>query len=68
VWSIEEGLAMADDTQHQRNKADSSSKQATPAAGGDAVQNAEKWGGGSKGAKGPVTPEDKRNQNSSAKS
>jgi hypothetical protein len=31
------------------------------------VQNAEKWGGGSKGSKGAVTPADRHNPNSSAK-
>ena len=36
--------------------------------GGDPVQNAEHWGGGSKGSKGPITPADKHNPNSSAKS
>jgi len=35
---------------------------------GDPGQNAKTWGGGSKGSKGPVTHEDKRNQKSSQKS
>jgi hypothetical protein len=34
--------------------------------GGDA-RKAQKWGGGNKAAKGPITRADKRNQNSSAK-
>ena len=59
---------MANDTEHQRNKATSSSKQSAPPGGGDAAQNAQAWGGGSKGSKGPVTQDDKANQNSSAKS
>jgi hypothetical protein len=59
---------MTDEAQHQRNKAISGSKSiANDRSGGDAVQQAQEWGGGSKGSKGPVTPEDKRNQNSSAK-
>jgi hypothetical protein len=37
-------------------------------AGGDHVRKAQQWSGGSKASKGPVTPADKRNQNSSAKS
>jgi hypothetical protein len=36
--------------------------------GGNPVQNAEQWGGGSKGSKGPASPADKHNPNSSAKS
>lgn len=35
--------------------------------GGDHVRKAQEWGGGSKGSKGAVTKEDKRNENSSAK-
>lgn len=36
--------------------------------GGAPVQNAQEWGGGSKGSKGPATPADRHNPNSSAKS
>lgn len=36
--------------------------------GGNPTQNAETWGGGSKGSKGSITPADKRNPNSGAKS
>ena len=36
--------------------------------GGDQIRKAQEWGGGSKGSKGPVTPADKRNPNSSGKS
>jgi hypothetical protein len=32
-----------------------------------AARKAELWGGGSKGSKGPVTADDKRNEQSSAK-
>jgi hypothetical protein len=48
--------------------ASGSSKKTQPDGGGDAVQNAQKWGGGSKGSKGPVTSADRNNQQSSAKS
>jgi hypothetical protein len=40
----------------------------TKPAGGDSVQQARAWGGGSKGSKGPVTAADRANENSSAKS
>ena len=52
------------------NKRASGSDKPTPPdkKGGNPVQNAEKWGGGSKGSKGPVTRADKQNENSSAKS
>ena len=36
--------------------------------GGDAQQNAEQWGGGSKASKGPITESDRRNPNSSQRS
>ncbi|WP_230531165.1 hypothetical protein [Microvirga roseola] len=43
-----------------------------PAASGSpkahSPDNAEKWGGGSKGSKGGITPDERRNQQSSAKS
>ena len=48
--------------------ASGSDKSARPDHGGNSVQNAQKWGGGSKASKGPVTQADKRNENSSAKS
>lgn len=53
------------------SKAENSTKQKGDAPkhkGGDHIRQAQEWGGGSKGAKGPVTGADKRNQNSSAKS
>ena len=34
--------------------------------GGDAARKAQRWGGGNKAGKGPVTSADKRNENSSA--
>lgn len=48
--------------------ASGSSKKTQPGQGGDAVRKAREWGGGSKGAKGPVTAADKHNEQSSAKS
>ncbi|HEY0439839.1 MAG TPA: hypothetical protein VGD36_07160 [Xanthobacteraceae bacterium] len=63
---------MTDDLQHQRNKAQSASPNTKGDApqhqGGDHIRKAQKWGGGNKASKGPVTPADKHNQNSSAKS
>lgn len=35
--------------------------------GGSSVQNAQKWGGGTKASKGGVTKADRQNENSSAK-
>ncbi len=45
-----------------------STKSIGPAEGGDHIRKAREWGGGSKGAKGPITEADKANENSSAKS
>ncbi len=45
-----------------------SDKRTKPAGGGDSVQRAQQWGGGSKGSKGPITTADRANDNSSAKS
>lgn len=61
---------MPDRKQQVSNKrASGSDKSARPdERGGDPVQNAQKWGGGSKASKGAVTKADKRNENSSAKS
>ena len=36
--------------------------------GGDQARKAREWSGGSKASKGPITPADKHNENSSAKS
>jgi hypothetical protein len=36
--------------------------------GGDAARKAQKWGGGNKAGKGPITKDDQQNENSSAKS
>jgi hypothetical protein len=46
-----------------------SDKDTRPAKeGGDPVQNAQKWGGGSKASKGPINESDRRNPNSSQRS
>ena len=56
------------DSDTQDRKTESSSKSTKPEGGGDAVQKAQEWGGGSKGSKGPVTAADRANENSSARS
>jgi hypothetical protein len=54
-----------------RNKGESASPDAKGNApqnqGGDQARKAQDWGGGNKAAKGPITQDDKRNENSSAK-
>ena len=60
---------MTSEDEHRRRKATSGSKsKPTDRAGGDHIRQAQEWGGGSKASKGPMTAEDKRNPNSSAKS
>ena len=60
---------MAKDTDRAHTKGQSGTKKKLgDRTGGDVVQQAQEHGGGSKASKGPVTDEDKRNQNSSAKS
>ena len=56
------------DSDTQDRKTESSSKSTKPEGGGDAVQKAQEWGGGSKGSKGPVTAADRADENSSARS
>ena len=51
-----------------RQRTEGSSKTTEPKGGGDPTQRAQEWGGGSKGAKGPVTAEDRANEQSSARS
>ena len=48
--------------------ASGSSKKQEPDQGGAAARNAQQWGGGSKGSKGPITQADRANEQSSAKS
>ncbi|PVE20788.1 hypothetical protein DC522_30265 [Microvirga sp. KLBC 81] len=56
------------DTKHDPISSGSPKAHSPGRKGGNPVQNAEKWGGGSKGSKGPTTSTDKHNPNSSAKS
>ena len=61
---------MATSVQRARNKGQSASpntKGNAPSHRGGDARKAQKWGGGNKAAKGPITRADKRNQNSSAK-
>ena len=48
-------------------QASGSDKKKAPDKGGDSARKAQKWGGGSKASKGAITPADRRNENSSAK-
>ena len=62
---------MADNLQRARNKGQSvspNSKGNAPQHRGGDGRKAQKWGGGNKAAKGPITRGDRRNENSSAKS
>lgn len=59
---------MTDDIKTRTKPAGGSAKSTEPKGGGDPVQRAREWGGGSKGSKGEVTPEDRANQQSSSKS
>lgn len=55
-------------TEDNSNKPESGTPGKSPKGSGDNVRNAQKWGGGTKGSKGPITEEDRHNPNSSAKS
>ena len=63
---------MAVTNERARNKGESASPNsegnASQHLGGDAARKAQKWGGGNKAGKGPITKNDKENENSSAKS
>lgn len=54
--------------QMSAKSAGGSDKKTKPGKGGDSVQQAHEWGGGSKGSRGPITAEDRNNEQSSAKS
>lgn len=56
------------DIKESTKPASGSEKNKEPDGGGDPVQQAREWGGGSKGSKGPVTAEDRRNEQSSSRS
>ncbi|XIA62231.1 hypothetical protein ACFIOY_21625 [Bradyrhizobium sp. TZ2] len=55
-----------------RNKGESASPNTKGDApqhqGGDASRKAQRWGGGNKASKGPITKDDRQNENSSDKS
>lgn len=59
---------MTNDIKTSTKPASGSSKSPKPKGGGDPVQRANEWGGGSKGSKGPVTADDRRNEQSSSRS
>ncbi|MFC5358012.1 hypothetical protein [Azospirillum himalayense] len=60
---------MTEDDDHLCRKAVSGSKsRPNDRDGGDHIRQAQEWHGGSKGRKGPIAPEDKRNPNTSVKS
>jgi hypothetical protein len=48
--------------------ASGSAKSKEPRGGGDPVQKAQEWGGGSQGSKGGVTGEDRANDQSGSRS
>lgn len=59
---------MTDEAERPVRKAQSSTKHKPGEhGGGDHIRQMQESGGGSKGSKGPVTPEKKHNPNSSAK-
>lgn len=49
-------------------KASGSDKAEQPSRQGGDARKAQEWGGGSKASKGPITKEDRKNPNSSARS
>lgn len=59
---------MDDDIKTSTKPAGGSAKSTEPNGGGDAVQNAQEWGGGSQGSKGGVTREDRANEQSDSRS
>jgi hypothetical protein len=63
---------MVENDERARNKSESGSPHTEGNApqhrGGDAARKAQEWGGGNKAGKGPITKEDRQNENSSAKS
>lgn len=59
---------MDDKLKTSTKPAGGSARNTDPKGGGDNVQRAQEWGGGSKGSKGKVTAADRANEQSSAKS
>ncbi len=58
---------MTDDIQVSTKPASGSAKSKAPKGGSDPVQQAQQWDGGSKGSRGDVTADDRRNDQSSAR-
>lgn len=56
------------DVKESTKPASGSSKSTEPKGGGDPVQRAQQWGGGSQGSKGKVTAEDRANDQSGSRS
>jgi hypothetical protein len=59
---------MDDDIKKSTKPASGSAKSKEPRGGGDPVQQAHEWGGGSQGSKGEVTREDRANEQSGSRS
>lgn len=59
---------MHDDIKTSTKPAGGSAKSTEPKGGGDPVQKAREWGGGSQGSKGKVTSEDRSNDQSGSRS
>ena len=57
-----------DDVKLSTKPASGSARKKEPSQGGDHIRKAREWGGGSKASKGPITPADKANENSSVRS
>jgi hypothetical protein len=58
---------MTDTIDTSTKPAGGSARKKEPSGGGDPHQRSQQWDGGSKGSKGPVTAEDRSNEQSSAK-
>lgn len=56
------------DIKETTKPAGGSAKSTEPKGGGDPVQRAKEWGGGSQGSKGKVTDEDRANEQSGSRS
>ena len=56
------------DIKETTKPAGGSTKSTGPKGGGDLVQRAHEWGGGSQGSKGEVTREDRANEQSGSRS
>jgi hypothetical protein len=61
-------MEQAMDHEVSSKPASGSDRKSEPDGGGDHIRKAQKWGGGSKGSKGPVTAADRATEQSSAKS